>query len=203
MMIFRWMITVIAAGAMFWSGCVHVDSPGRPDAQGAAPGSVLAASDDARQIALLKEALIQLDDSVDEREARLVAREATFHSMDLARQYRLVKPPLIHNILVNIGFKDRGLCTHWTEDLIKHLAALELQTFHLHWGLANRKRTFHIQHSSVVVTAVGQPFEKGIVLDPWRNSGRLYWGPVKTDRYPWEKWTHFSARKIHESYRHP
>jgi hypothetical protein len=42
-------------------------------------------------------------------------------------------------------------------------------------------------HSTVVVTARNQPFEKGLVLDPWRNSGRLYWIPVKADRYPWEK----------------
>ena len=41
------------------------------------------------------------------------------------------------------------------------------------------------EHSSVVLTAPGQPFDEGIVLDAWRHSGRLYWGAVKTDKYPW------------------
>ncbi|HOC52079.1 MAG TPA: hypothetical protein PKI07_13410, partial [Verrucomicrobiota bacterium] len=41
------------------------------------------------------------------------------------------------------------------------------------------------EHSSVVLTAPGQPFEQGIVLDAWRRSGRLYWSGVKEDKYPW------------------
>jgi hypothetical protein len=38
-----------------------------------------------------------------------------------------------------------------------------------------------------VVTAKGKDFFEGIVLDPWRDSGRLYWISVKEDKYHWEK----------------
>jgi hypothetical protein len=43
------------------------------------------------------------------------------------------------------------------------------------------------EHNSVVVTAKGQPFQQGLVLDAWRHSGRLHWTPVIADRYPWEE----------------
>jgi hypothetical protein len=42
------------------------------------------------------------------------------------------------------------------------------------------------EHNSVVITARDQPFETGLVLDPWRNSGELYWAAAAHDDYPWE-----------------
>jgi hypothetical protein len=35
------------------------------------------------------------------------------------------------------------------------------------------------------VTAKGQPFRDGILLDCWRHSGHLFWSAVATDNYPW------------------
>jgi hypothetical protein len=43
------------------------------------------------------------------------------------------------------------------------------------------------EHNSVVITATGQAFENGMVLDPWRNSGNLYWDLIKMDTYPWQE----------------
>ena len=42
------------------------------------------------------------------------------------------------------------------------------------------------EHNSVVITALSQPFDAGLVLDPWRNSGELFWAAVRQDDYPWE-----------------
>jgi hypothetical protein len=42
------------------------------------------------------------------------------------------------------------------------------------------------EHNCVVITAEGQDFFRGIVLDPWRNSGNLYWARVTADSYPWK-----------------
>jgi hypothetical protein len=42
------------------------------------------------------------------------------------------------------------------------------------------------EHNCIVVTAQGQPFDKGVVLDPWRNSGRLWYGLASKDKYPWK-----------------
>ena len=119
-------------------------------------------------------------------EAGQVAQTAIEYSYYLAEKYELVQPPVLHNVLVRMGIKDRGLCHHWAADLMTQLQGLELKTYHLYWGVAHRGSELR-EHNSVVVAAKGQQFEKGIVLDPWRNSGELYWTPVKSDRYPWKE----------------
>ncbi len=69
---------------------------------------------------------------------------------------------------------------------MRELQTLRLTTLELHWAEA-RPRTLR-EHNSVVITARGTPFLEGIVLDGWRNSGRLYWSPVALDRsYPWRE----------------
>jgi hypothetical protein len=54
---------------------------------------------------------------------------------DLIAEYNLVRPAEVHNVLVRIGVKDRGLSYHWTEDLMKRLQSLKLETYQLHWGV--------------------------------------------------------------------
>jgi hypothetical protein len=136
----------------------------------------------------LKRALLDLDPGIIPEEAALVAETAVFYSLELANEYELITPPLFHNTLVNLGMKERGLCIHWAEDLLARLRSLNVECLEFHWGVANRHATFRIEHSTVVVTARGRPFEQGMVLDPWRDSGRLFFGAVKEDKYVWEKW---------------
>ena len=69
---------------------------------------------------------------------------------------------------------------------MKRLASLELKSFTLHEGVAYKGSNLR-EHNTVVVTAKGQEFSIGIVLDPWRNSGNLFWVPVRDDRYPWKE----------------
>jgi hypothetical protein len=85
-----------------------------------------------------------------------------------------------------MGLRDRGLCYHWTEDLMFQLKALQLERYQLRWGVAHRGSNLR-EHNTVVITANGQPFENGLVLDPWRHSGNLYWVIVKNDSYPWKE----------------
>lgn len=106
-------------------------------------------------------------------------------SRELATAYAVTGPAQFHNFLVNIGIKKRGLCHHWTRDLIERLHALKLNTLEFHWATA-RRGTLR-EHNAVVVTAKRAPFSSGIVLDPWRRSGRLFAGGVETDRYPWRE----------------
>ncbi|MCB1127296.1 MAG: hypothetical protein KDM81_12415, partial [Verrucomicrobiae bacterium] len=136
------------------TGCVSVpDAPREPDVQA------------------LRLALISLGPAVSGTEADRVARCAYQHSRELAREYRVVRPPFLHNSLINLGLKERGLCYQWAEDLLNRLRKLATESLELRWGKA-RAGTWR-EHNSVVVTAVGAPFETGIVLDPWRRSGRL------------------------------
>lgn len=135
--------------------------------------------------ALLQRDLDELIGGTAPDEARLLAEAAMSQSARLAADYRMTRPALFNNVLVNVGLKKRGLCWHWTEDLIAALRRLPLASYALHWGIAHRGRLFR-EHNSVVVTALGRSFATGIVLDPWRESGELHWVAVREDRYPWE-----------------
>ncbi|NLI81290.1 MAG: hypothetical protein GX443_06325 [Deltaproteobacteria bacterium] len=136
------------------------------------------------RVLALKDDLLALGPRVRETDALLVAESAVAVPMALANEYQLVTPPLWHNHLVNKGKRQRGLCFHWTKDLMGYLTRLDQSSFDFHWGVAHRETAWRY-HSSVVVTAKGRPFEEGIVLDGWRHSGRLFWCPVKKDKYPW------------------
>lgn len=148
------------------TGCVHVP-PAPTDAQ----------------IKALQTALLQLSPEVQEQDAALVATLAYDYPRELARQYQLVRPPLWHNLLINLRLKKRGLCYHWAEDLAVKLQSVEARSLELRWGVA-RAGSFR-EHNTVVVTAPDQPFNTGIILDPWRHSGQLFWGSVTNDHYPW------------------
>jgi hypothetical protein len=127
-----------------------------------------------------------LGPEVDPLEARRVAETAIRESAILAEEYQLVRPAAAHNLMVAIGVKNRGLCYQWAEDLMKRLEALELESFQLHWAVAHPGSNLR-EHNCVVISVAGQPFSKGILLDPWRHSGNLYWTPVVKDSYPWEE----------------
>jgi hypothetical protein len=142
--------------------------------------------------------LQSLSPTVAPAEAAIAADAACSYSLQLAKEYRVVRPAIFHNVLVNLGLRQRGLCFQWADDLSAKLASLHLQTLLVRRGAA--RLDTRREHSSVVLTALGQPFEDGIVLDAWRHSGHLYWGAVKTDKYPWievevvpEDQTHASA----------
>ncbi|MGD8523176.1 MAG: hypothetical protein PVF56_18660 [Desulfobacterales bacterium] len=134
----------------------------------------------------LEDDLGALNHHSDSNEARRVAETALRASVFLTDEYRLVRPPILHNLLVQMGLRDRGLCYHWTEDLMYLLHTIELKNYQLRWGVAYRGSNLR-EHNTVVITANGQPFEDGLVLDPWRYSGKLYWVVVKDDSYPWKE----------------
>ena len=137
------------------------------------------------KIKQLEQELVALSAAVDKTDAQIMAATAVQESAVLAEEYRLVRPAVTHNLLVVLGIKDRGLCYHWTEDLMIRLQALDLKSLQLHWGVAYRGSELR-EHNCVVITASGQRFFKGIVLDPWRNSGNLFWARVTKDSYPWK-----------------
>jgi hypothetical protein len=139
----------------------------------------------AERAAMLQHDLANLAADAGAQESGLLAAAAIRQSRSLATEYRLSHPPLFHNLLVNVGLKKRGLCWHWTKDLLDRLGKLPLSSYQLHWGIAHRGELFR-EHSSIIVTARGRDLTSGIVLDPWRDSGELYWVPVTEDSYPWE-----------------
>ena len=179
-------ILVIIA-AIHIIGCGHGFSAGNSfeGTNGVSPET--ADLDYGARIMDLQKRLTEMSPVVNAAESKLLAREAILYSLQLAREYKVVRPPLYHNSMVNYGFKPRGLCTHWTKDLLEHFKGLKLKSFHFYWGVANRNDPMRIEHSTVVAVAADQSFEDGMVLDPWRYSGFLYYNRVTEDDYQWEE----------------
>lgn len=135
----------------------------------------------------LEAALISLDPAtISPREAHDVAHDAFIYPMYLANDWGLTWPPLFHNTLRNASQRKAGLCVDWARAMRARMRSKNLQTFDLYWGVAYKGNAWR-EHSTLIVTAKGKPFSSGILLDPWRDSGKLFWSTVKDDeRYPWK-----------------
>jgi len=137
-------------------------------------------ADDEKSIKDLHDALIALSPHiVDPREAELLSVTAHTTSRQLAREYGVNTDPAVHNYLINIGVKKRGICADYTHDIGARLRETPFKTLVLHWGTAWEKESD--ENNALVVTARNQSFYDGIVLDGWRRSGRLFWCLVKDD----------------------
>jgi hypothetical protein len=124
-----------------------------------------------------------LSPGVDPSEAKLLAECAYATVGRLRQQYQMFGTPIFNNFLVYHGLRKRGYCYQWTEDLLLALDTLQLKTLELHWGEAHAGTW--MENNCLVVTAKGQGFERGMILDCWRHFGHLRWNliPSDEDRY--------------------
>jgi hypothetical protein len=135
---------------------------------------------------VLRSRIAALSPSVRPEEAQQVARCAYNTGRELKREWQVVWPPGLQNFLVNTGARKGGLCFQWATELLIRLDALKLETLEFHWA-ESFERTAS-EHNVIVVTARGQPFAQGILLDNWRYGGRLIWGPINSDpHYQWKE----------------
>jgi len=131
--------------------------------------------------------LSSLNNTTNKNEAKILSHEMYKQAEHLKQSYNLVSPPLFHNFLVNIGAKEKGLCWHFAYDMLKHAKSLNLKSFDYYIGKANIG-DYWKEHTTLVVTCKGCDFNDGIVLDPWRGSGKLFFSIVKSDdEYVWYK----------------
>ncbi|SEK52531.1 hypothetical protein [Roseovarius nanhaiticus] len=144
----------------------------------------------------LEAALMALGPNVDPAEAARAARLAYSVSSDLAREYEIVDPPLVHNAKVNVGLKERGLCYHWARDIQTRMTHARFATLQFNRLVANADNPFLLEHSTAVVYARGADWRTGIVLDPWRTGGTLHWDHVRSDtKYNWKLRADVPVRK--------
>ncbi|MFK5882332.1 MAG: hypothetical protein QM482_08975 [Sulfurospirillum sp.] len=124
---------------------------------------------------------------VDKNEAKDLAKKAVIHSNILAKKYDLVKPPLFQNFLVNIGLRKKGLCWQFAYDMLSFVKSQNYKSFDCYIGGAN-VGDYWSEHNVLVVTCKGCKFKNGVLLDPWRNSGDLYFSKIKNDKeYKWKQ----------------
>src|SRR5437764_1985927 len=135
---------------------------------------------------VLRGHIAALAQSIDPEEAQRVAEIAYTTGRDLKREWKVVWPPGLQNFLVNTGRRKGGLCFQFAERLLLRLSEERWKTLEFHWA-ESFERTAG-EHNVIVVTAEGQSFYRGIILDNWRYGGRLVWGAVPEDpHYRWQE----------------
>lgn len=141
---------------------------------------------DGQEVQRLATEIRNLGPDVDPDEADRAARIAYSYTAQLAQEYQITDPPLIHNAKVNKGLRPRGLCWHWAEDIERRLKQENFRTLTLHRAIANADNPFRIDHSTAIISRKGESMYDGVVLDPWRYGGVLFWSPLVEDtRYEW------------------
>lgn len=150
---------------------------------------------------VLRSRIARLSPTIRPEEAQLVARCAYTTGRELRREWRVVWPPGLQNFLVNTGARKGGLCFQFATELLLRLNALKLETVEFHWAESFERTSS--EHNVIVVTAVGQSFQRGILLDNWRYGGRLIWGPITGDpQYQWKENKAEAARRLTGAFRY-
>ncbi len=152
------------------------------------PVSFQMPKNDSAKAEALANQLASLSPRVNREEATLLAQCAFATVSKLRREYRMFGTPIFNNFLIYHGLRKRGYCYQWSEDLLTALDALRLKSLELHWGEYD-PGTWR-ENNCIVVTAKGQPFKQGIMLECWRHLGHLYFGPIASD---WETYVENSA----------
>src|SRR5437868_3299786 len=147
------------------------------------PVSFQVPKNDSAKAEALANQLAALSPRVNPEEAKLLAECAYAAVSKLRREYRMFGTPIFNNFLIYHGIRKRGYCYQWSEDLLITLDKLKLTSLELHWGEANPGNWR--ENNCIVVTAKGQPFNRGIILDCWRHFGHLRWNAVTADEDPY------------------
>lgn len=149
-----------------------------------------------REVTDLTRDIQALGPDVDPEEAARAAEISLLYSRQLAKEYEITDSPLVHNMKVNQGLRPRGLCWHWAEDIEKRLRQENFQTLDIHRAIANAGQFLRIDHSTTLVSQKGDDMFDGLVVDPWRYGGVLFWGDPKLDtKYDWRPQLEVHAEK--------
>jgi hypothetical protein len=140
-----------------------------------------------------------LSPSVSADDARRVTYCAVTSGLELAREWHVSGMsrwlPGLQNLYVKTGARKGGYCFQYCSELLVRLDALKLQTLELHWAESQPGKMS--ENNAIVVTARGQPFKEGILLDNWRAQGHLAWTEVTRDpEYSWKENKAFAAEVL-------
>ena len=112
--------------------------------------------------------------------------------------------PWIHNLLVNLSIKQKGLCWHFSDalylDLLKAKSSYPSFCFHL---IVSKPGSFW-EHNGVAIVDCKGDLQEGVVVDLWRKRNSITYYPLTHD--PEYRWRHrhdrcLCAKKGDRSYR--
>jgi hypothetical protein len=134
----------------------------------------------------LSKYLYSLDKSIPFKDATLLSHEIFDETNKLRKEFNPTSQPLFNNFLVNTGVKDKGLCYQWSDALYLHFSKKQYAHFEFHLLVADQGAYFS-EHNVMVVVAKSGKVLDGIIIDPWRHSGKLYFVKVRNDKkYVWK-----------------
>lgn len=137
------------------------------------------------KITELSHLLHSLDSAVLEDEADRLSLEIYYQTARLSHKFKMTSPPQYHNFLVNIGAREKGLCYHWSDALYNYFKQQEYLSFSFHLMGAYIGEYWR-EHNAFLVSAKGKSVQEGIIIDPWRYGGKLYFSKVsEDDAYSW------------------
>ena len=133
----------------------------------------------------LSKLLRSLNNSIPPTKAELLSREIFKETAKLTKKFKPVSEPHFNNFLINVGVKDKGLCYQWSDALYIHFSGKNYHDFEFHLLVANKGEYFY-EHNVLVVVAKGEKVMDGVIIDPWREPGKLYFSKVNEDKkYEW------------------
>jgi hypothetical protein len=109
---------------------------------------------------------------------------------EMAREWHVVPGaswvPGLQNLFILMGARKGGFCFQYSTELLVRLDALKLKTLEFHWAESDPNTMD--ENNAIVVTARGQRFEQGVLLDSWRAQPYVTWTQVTKDpAYDWKE----------------
>jgi len=141
--------------------------------------------------AKLTHLLLTLDSTIPHTEAQHLANDIVWRSKVLEEQFDRSTSPWVHNFMVNVGLKQKGLCYQYADGLYLYLKQKKYPHFAFHLAGAHIGEYWR-EHNTLVVTAKNGRFKDGIVVDPWREEGKVFVSRLKDDKA--YKWVHRPER---------
>ena len=133
----------------------------------------------------LSHLLVSLDRDIPPSEAVQLSKDIFYKTQQLTKEFEMTSPPQLHNFLVTVGIREKGLCYHWSDALYLYLSEKNYNAFEFHLMGTNIGEYFY-EHNALVVVSKGRNTQEGVIIDPWRNSGKLYFSKIEDDpEYIW------------------
>jgi hypothetical protein len=133
----------------------------------------------------ITQALESLGGDVPKEETIRLANDIVARTDVLNRQFDRTNAPKVHNFLVKIGVKQKGLCYHYSDGLYLYL----IHRYYPHYAfhlVGAHIGSYWREHNALAVTRKGHKPLEGIVIDAWRKTGDIFVSKVADDKaYHW------------------
>jgi|GEM_PF-2333393 len=118
------------------------------------------------------------------QESAALAKDVTTYVNRLEARFGRTTSPYVHNLLVNLGVKKKGLCWHYADALYLHLLH-RYPHYRVHL-IGTHIGDYWREHNAVALTNRDNNLSRAVILDAWRTPGKLVAVPIKEDTYKWE-----------------